>query len=317
MNAPEKIIEPAPVDRQKFIGGSDAAAVMGLSPYATPVELWLEKTGQREREQPDPVRQRILDRGKKLEPFVLDMVLDKLRERGHQIELIQRNQRYIDPEHPFLAAEIDFELLLDGEHINGDCKTVIGFARKKWGDEDTDEVPIEYAAQFMHGLMVTNRRRCLVAALIGLDDVAIYWVDRDEETIAGMRAKEVEFWQRCVIGGERPDVFTFSDVKALFPRDNGQAIEATDEIAEKVRELAELKAKHKALEESIDALQLDIAEFISPNAILTHAGKEIATWKGQPQTTFMQKEFRAAHPELAEQFTRRGTVRVLRLKKEK
>lgn len=306
-----------PADRRAWIGGSDAAAVMGLSPWQTPVELWLEKTGQRAPQEPDAARQRILDRGKKLEPVVLDMVVDKLRERGHSVEIVARNKCYSDPEHAFLSCEIDFELLLDGEHINGDCKTVHGFARKKWGEEDTEEVPIEYAAQFMHGLMITGRSRCLVAALIGLDDVAIYWVKRDDDTIAGMRAKEVDFWQRCVLGGERPDVMTFDDIKALYPRDNGQSVEASEEIVAKVEQLAAVKAQKKLIEEREAELQLDISEYISPHAALTYGGKEIATWKGQGHTSFMQKEFRAAHPELADQFTKRSTVRVLRLKKEK
>jgi hypothetical protein len=71
---------------------------------------------------------------------------------------------------------------------------VTGFARKKWGEVDTEDVPIEYAAQFMHGLMVTGRRMCLVAALRSFDDVDLYWTLRDDETIAGMREKLVDFW---------------------------------------------------------------------------------------------------------------------------
>jgi hypothetical protein len=96
------------------------------------------------------------------------MVIDKLRERGLEVELLECNSRYVDPEHPFLSCEIDFELRLSGaleiggiEWVFGrahqcDAKSVTGFARKKWGEEDSEDVPIEYAAQFMHGLMVTG-----------------------------------------------------------------------------------------------------------------------------------------------------------------
>ena len=201
---PLEIVEPGH-DRNKYLGGSDVAAVMGLSPWATPLELWRQKTGREPRQEPTAAKQRIFNRGKKLEPYVVEMVVDKLVEQGHEVELLCVNNRYRDREHPFMAAEIDFELLLDGEHVNGDVKTVHGFAKKKWGVEDSEDVPIEYAAQFMHGLGVTGRERCLVAALIGLDDVAIYWVNRDEETLQAMRAKAVMFWNDHVLADVPPD----------------------------------------------------------------------------------------------------------------
>lgn len=313
MNAPPIITR----DRSKFIGGSDAAAVLGVSPYATPVELWMQKTGRTPKEEPDAARLRVFARGKKLEPYVLEMVIDKLVEQGHDVELLTINALYVDPDYPFLACEIDFELMLDGEHINGDCKTVHGFARKKWGEEETEEVPIEYAAQFMHGLAITGRSRCLVAALIGLDDVAIYWVNRDEETIDAMRHKEIVFWNDCVLADRAPDPIDFDDIKLLFPTDNGQAVEANDEISIKVSMLADVKAEAKRLEEEEEVLKKAIAEFISPNAVLTRHGKEIATWKGQNVNKFAEKLFKAENPDLAAQYITPSIQRVLRLKGKK
>lgn len=329
MNA---VAEPVAHDRTKYIGGSDAAAILGVSPYATPVELWLKKTGKAPKEEIDPARQKIYDRGHKLEPFIREMVIDKLCDLGMQVDLVACNERYCDPEFPFMSCEIDFELRLtgeieiggelvhfDGELVNADAKSVTGFARKKWGDENTEDVPIEYAAQFMHGLMVTPgaRRFCLVAALRSFDDVDIYWTRRDDEVVAAMRAKEALFWNGHVLTGIAPDTLTFDDVKALFPHDNGQTVEASAEIAIKVRELARVKAEIKALEEGEEMLKQQIADFISPHAILTFDGRDIATWKGQGRTDFQEKLFKAEHPELAAQYLKTSTIRVLRLKKEK
>lgn len=305
------------VDRRHFLGGSDIAAVMGLSPWKTPVQLWLEKTGRIQEDAPDKARQRRLDRGKKLEPHIVDMAVDRLIEAGHTVEIVRRNERYQHPEYPFLRAEIDFEAIIDGEHMNGDCKSAHGFARGKWGDEGTDEVPIEYATQFMHGLMVTGRRCCLVAALVGLDDVALYWIYRDDAIIDGMLAKELRFWNECVVGGERPDVLDFSDIKALYPSDNGQAIEATEDIAEAVVALAGIKRDIRLLRAREDELTMQVGEYISPNALLTMGGATIATWKGQNHSSLRQKDLREAYPDIAEQFTKRQIVRVLRLKGDK
>jgi putative phage-type endonuclease len=303
--------------RKTYLGGSDAAAILGVSPYATPVELWLEKTGQAAPKPFDPVRERIFARGKKLEPVVLDMVLDKLREQGHDVELLATNKRYTDPDYPFLSCEIDFELMLDGEHINGDCKTVTGFARRKWGEEDSEEVPIEYAAQFMHGLGITRRRKTLVAALIGLDDVAIYWTIADDETIEAMREKSITFWNDHVLAGVAPDTFTFDDVKLLFPVDNGLSIAASPEIAQKVVELEGIKYKIKTLEEREELLKHEIADFINPFSVLLFDGKEICSWKGQNDTRLDMEKFKDEQPELFNQYKRTKVIRVLRIKKAK
>jgi putative phage-type endonuclease len=314
-------------DRSKFLGGSDAAAVMGLSPWATPVELWQQKTGRVQKDESDPARQRMLERGHKLEPFIREMVIQKLQDEGLQVELLAVNERYQDDAYPFLACEIDFELRLTGsleiggtvyefagEHVNADAKSVSGFARKKWGIENTEDVPIEYAAQFMHGLGITGRRACLVAALRSFDDVDIYWTLRDDETIAAMREKMVRFWNDHVLTDVAPDPIDFSDIKALFPTDNGQAVDATPELAIKVQDLKRVKAAIKDLEEQCELLQFDIANFISPHSILKFDGKEIATWKAQTSGRLDQKRLKEEKPDICAAYMTQSTTRVLRLK---
>ena len=339
-------VVPTP-DRRTFLGGSDAAAVMGLSPWKTPVELWRLKTGKVEPEGMDPARRKILERGHKLEPFIRDMAVDKLRdEYGLEVEVLAINERYNDPEHPFLACEIDFELRLtgqvtigevvhvfDGEHVNADAKSVGSFfARKKWGETDSEDVPIEYAAQFMHGLMVTGRRYCLVAALRSFDDVELFWTVRDEETVAAMRPKLVEFWVDHVLADVPPDPIKFSDIKLLFPLDNGEATEATDEIVEKLSRLRQVKQEIKALTDEEDVLTFDIGDFISPNARLTYQGADLASWKAQVDTRVNNDALKEAEIYVRSttdvtgyeritspiaHFSRSKTIRVLRLLKPK
>jgi predicted phage-related endonuclease len=330
-------------DRSTFLGGSDAAAVIGVSPWATPVELWMQKTGRAPRAEPDQVQQKRYDRGHKLEPFIRDMAVDKLRDMGLTVELVACNERYVDPEYGFMSCEIDFEVRLtgaiviggrevifDGEHVNADAKSVTGFARKKWGEEDTEDVPIEYAAQFMFGLMVTKRRFCLVAALRSFDDVDVYWTVRDDETIAGMRSKLAEFWTSHVLPDVPPDPLRFDDIKALFPVDDGTAREASELIVDAVHKLKTVKADIKRLEEAEEALTFEIAEFISPHARLVWQGADIATWKAQSDTRVSNELIASAEiyertedGELARiadtksRFSRTKAIRVLRFPKPK
>lgn len=327
--APRKPKAVAAPDRRTFIGGSDAAAVLGVSQWMTPVQLWKLKTGRAQPKPVDPVRKRQQERGKKLEPVVLDMLLDKLRERGLQVELVARNVYHTDPEHAFLRCEIDFELVVTGEvqigdcvwkldahRVNGDCKTVHHFQRRKWGDEDTEEVPIEYAAQFMHGLMVTGRQLCLVAALIGLDDVGIYWVVRDDLTIAGLREKELTFWHECVQADRAPDPIRFGDIKELYPLDNGRTVEATPEIAEEVERHRRIGIEIDLLEAEREARFLTIADYMGECMTLTVAARPVLTFADQGGRRHVDfKALRAKHPDIAALFESEGErVRVMRHK---
>lgn len=322
--------EPPPRDRSKFLGGSDAAAVMGLSPWTTPLELWQYKT-RRVVKEDDPSKARIYRRGHKLEPFIREMTIEKLQDMGFEVELVGVNKLYDHPDKPYLSCEIDFELVISGAmempdggieqfrkaHINCDAKSVTGFARKKWGDVGTDEVPIEYAAQFMHGLSVTGRSVCLVAALRSFDDVDLFWIRRDDETIAAMFNKSVEFWEEYVLKDVPPDPVNFADVKLLFAKADpfAEIADCDDATAQTVADLKKVKGALKDLKEQEEDLTFRIAKEIGDKPGLKYMGRPICTWNNEALTKFRQKEFAEEHPELAETYTTRGQHRVLRMKK--
>lgn len=309
MNAPDSIFMP---DRSKFIGGSDAAAILGVSKWKTPFQLYQEKIGALV-EESNPDRDRVLSRGKRLEPIVVEMLVDELQADGHDVQIIARNERYQDAEHPFLACELDLEMRIDGEELNGEIKTVHPFAAKDWGDEGTDEIPIYYAAQVMHGLMIVPRRRTIVAALIGADDLRVHFVERDDETIAAMRSSEIEFWQR-VQDRNPPDPTAPEDVKWLYQRDGGEVIDADDDLVQLVQELKDEKAAAKNLEGRIELLATRIKARMGTAATLIYRGAPIATWKTQSANRFDTKAFSAAHPDLDKQFRKTSESRVFLLK---
>lgn len=304
------------IDRTQFLGGSDAAAVLGLSSWTTPVELWQQKVGIAQAEATEAVK-RMRARGHKLEPFIRDMVVEKLADEGHDVELLACNHRYVDPEHPFLRSEIDFELMLDGEHVNGDAKSVSGFARDKWGAEGTDQMPIEYIAQGMQGLMVSpgRRRRTLFAALRSFDDVDIYWVTRDDETIAGMRDKLVRFWTQHVVPKVPPDPRDFADVRALFPKATKANVEATPEILGKVARLREIATEQAKLTGEEERLRFDIARFMGDHALLTSGVRDLLTWENQPRKSFDLDAFKRDHPDWVALYMKQTTSRVMRFAK--
>lgn len=308
MNAP---IQLHP-DRTQFIGGSDAAAILGVSRWKSAFQLYQEKIGAFV-EVSNPERDKRLNRGKRWEPIVIEMLVDELENRGHEVEVIARNRRYKDPEFSFLEAEIDLELRIDGEEVNGEMKTVHPFSAKDWGEEGTDEIPIYYVAQGMHGLMIKPRRRMIVAALIGADDLRIHEMARDDELIAVIREKEIAFWNR-VQNRIPPDPTEPEDVKWLYAKDAGTVAEADDELALMCQELKDKKALSKNLESMIESLETRLKARMGDAATLLYRDRPIATWKTQTASRIDIKGIETVHPEIATAFRKTNEFRVLRLK---
>lgn len=301
---------PVAIDRRKFLGGSDASAVLGINPWRTPLQLWRDKTQPAMPENASQDRVRVLERGKRMEPYVLDLLTV---ETG--LCIVARNVRYVDPEHPFLAAEIDGVSISDADsEQNVEIKTVSPFKASEWGELGSDEIPVHYTAQAQHGLMVTGRLVCTFGVLIGGDDFRVYRVERDDEIIAAMREREVRFWRDHVEALVPPPASNASDVARLFAKDNGTAVEATPEILTALEQLRELRAETDRLEHQAAETKGRLQAFMRDAARITSNGRDLATWRSQTANRFDQRAFQAAHPELFEQFIKSTESRVFRLR---
>jgi len=293
------------LDRSTYLGGSDVAPILGISPWRTPLDVYLDKIQPR-KEETDPGRLKVLNRGKRMEPYVIDLLAE---ETG--LEIIRRGERYLDPDLDFIAAEIDAEAAT-GENI--EIKTVSPFKAREWGEEQSDEIPLHYAAQAMHGMMVTSREVCVFGVLIGGDDFRVYRIERDDVTIDAIRQKEIEFWSR-IQARQAPEPSTVSDVFRLFgTKDSGLAVEASESLQADVIALKSLKDDAKRLGAQIDLREERIKLHMADASILTMQGQPVLTWKEQSSKRFDQSAFKADQPELYEKFIKTVTSRVFRLK---
>jgi putative phage-type endonuclease len=316
------------LDRATYLGGSDIAAIMGLSPWATPLDVYLRKIG----EVPDAMpldKMRIFKRGKRLEPIAIDMLIEE-----YGINVTRRSpednpNRYRDAKYPFMAAEIDFEWADDDGVIqNGEIKTVHNLVAYKWGEEDTEDIPVEYAAQCMWGLGITGRDRCMVGALIGADNLLRYTIERDEATIEGMRAKAVDFWNNNVLARKPPDPVNMTDMMHLFARVRGRPVQLDEDAQVLVGQLANARAAKKSAADAEEDLKFRICDYIrlqwnlddikdvkDDNALLLVDEKTVATWKAQSMNTIDVNKLRHEQPEIATKYNQTTHTRVLRIKK--
>lgn len=322
-------------DRRVFIGGSDAAAVLALHPYKTPLKLYLQKRGE-DNDEPtheDRQRDRALARGKREEPHIVDDLVKLCHINITKRSLPDAPNYYLDPECDFLAAEIDAEWQvttkaceylasqrgieippeLVGTTQNVEVKTAHPFiAWKMFGEEGTDEIPIEYFVQAMHGLMVSGRQICLVALGVYIDDPVLYLVRRDEERIAGIRDREVRFWLDNIQAGIPPAPVNLPDVYRMLKRRLATRVEATPQVEALVKSMRQMREKSTAYKEAADTLALEIGEFLlgaegmekptkdqKGKHVITVNGKEVLSVRYQEQDRIDADMLRLKYPEVA------------------
>ena len=163
---PEKVVDISNLSREdwleyrkKGIGGSDVAAIMGISPFATIRDLFYNKTGVQpviqEEEESNWVAKEV---GHRLEDLVAEIFSKKTGLEVFPVRVMFRHPLY-----PFMLADVDFFVRIpDGTFAILECKTCNYNAKDKWADEG---IPAHYVLQVRHYLSVMNMQKAFIACL--------------------------------------------------------------------------------------------------------------------------------------------------------
>lgn len=289
MNAREEWLNA----RRAGLGGSDVAAILGLSPYRTALDVWLDKTGQA----PDQKESEAMYFGTLLEDVVAN---EYARRSGNKVQRVKTMLAH--PERPWMIGNIDRAVVAPGSRVRWEagqlkgadgileCKTANAYVSKAWGSENDDEMPVHYVAQCMWYLGITGAPWCDLAVLIGGNRYLYKRIERDEETIAGMVAKAGAWWQAHVVDGIPPDPATGADAATLFRQDDGSSIEADADLTALICEAQQLKAEIAEREERLageknpDALVSRIKARMGAASAITVGGQKVVTWKASKPT---------------------------------
>jgi len=204
--------------RKGGIGSSDAAAAVGLNPYQSQLELWMEKTGRVPTAPPGDGGaddQSPMYWGSLLEPIVAAHYTRRTGNRVRRINAVLQH-----PEHPWMLANIDREVLGAPDVQLLECKTAGIQGAWLW----RDGVPEYVQLQVQHQLAVTGKQAADVALLLGGQELQIFRIERDEELIAQLITLEREFWGYVERGQAPPaDGSDSADraLRALYPQDTG------------------------------------------------------------------------------------------------
>ena len=291
------------MDRTKFLGASEAGAVLGISPYRTPFRVWQEKVGLVLPDPPGiPARA-----GNALENLVLDLFQE---ETGKMVSY--RQEEFEDDEYPFLKCHVD-GLADSGEIV--EAKTT--GSDKGWGEPGTDQIPQVYLAQVTVQMYLAGLRIAYVPVLIGREDFRIYKVERDEELEKLILPRLVKFWTENVEKKIAPPPVTLQDIYDAFPRHEARQVEATEEIHNAVRKLSDIQSRIKALEKEETETKALILSHMQSADELVYGGKVLATWRTQNAKRLNNARLKELYPKAVEDCTGEITSRVFRLKKSK
>lgn len=283
--------------RRGGIGGSDAAAIVGLSPWKSAFALWLEKTGQAEPENLSE-NERVYW-GTQLE----DLIAREFTKRTGKET--RRRGLMANDDFPFLLASVD--RLIVGEDAGLECKT--SSFGKAW---DGEEVPDSYYVQCLHYMLVTGAARWYIAALIGGNRFVWKEVQRDEKDVAALLEAEKEFWRKVEAREMPPVDGTASCTKALSERFRGglPPIELPTEAGAMLAELAELEAAGKRIDTQAEEIKNRFREMLGDaEEGIFRKGDELrrVLWRTQAgRETLDGKRLKAERPEVYAEYVKQG-----------
>ncbi|HBP5580922.1 YqaJ viral recombinase family protein [Pseudomonas aeruginosa] len=238
--------------RKHGIGSSDAAAAVGLNPYKSQLELWLEKTGRDAglpksdpNDEDSPTYW-----GNILEPIVANHYA---RRTGNRVRRINAVLQHPDPKLDWMLANIDREVIGASDVQILECKTAGINGARLW----KEGVPVYVQLQVMHQLAVTGKQAADVAVLLGGQHLEIHRIERDEELIARLIELERDFWgyvQRDTPPPADGSESAEQALRCLYPEDQGHTLDftqdpllsATFDELQMVRASLELQGKREA-----------------------------------------------------------------------
>ena len=294
--------------RPHGIGGTDIGAILGLSPYKTPLELWSELVSSDSPASRDMLHLRY---GQHTESFVA-----KEYERATGMFTVEHSPTLFHKTHGYMFGHIDrfvqdtpdIPAVVDGVIAANrllECKTSSAFSKNDWGEAGTDQVPPLYLVQCAWYMAITECEVADLAVLIGNSDFRVYCIKRDLELEDLILEHAKRFWFDHVLGNTPPAPVNVQDVSLLFPKEaQGSSVEASDELIRCIQTYQDGCNRSQVLSDECERLKLEILSFMGEAEKLIHSGKTLATWKcAKSSQRIDTKALAAAHPDIAKDFT--------------
>lgn len=295
--------------RRQGLGASEVAAVLGLSPWQTPLSVWRTKQGI-----PNEIPEDLAYFGHALEPVIAKWIEDKRPEVGALTPGISVRS----VEWPWLTASPDRIVLepvdpYEVQPIPVELKTSSAYSKDKWADG----VPLYYQAQVQTQIAVIGAPYGWLAVLHGGNSPELFRVERDDQFIDQLVHITDEWWNTYVVGEVAPEPTVLAE---LNPSEPGTAVTGSEAVLEAAERRAVLLSDIQAQKEEADALTLAIGTYMDTAETLTDpAGQPVLTFKTQAgRKSVPVRDLETRHPDIARELvTQSAPFRVMRYARKK
>ena len=289
--------------RRKGIGGSDASAIMGQNPWASPLTVYFDKVGIA----PEKTESEAMRQGTDCEEVVAARFT---RETGLKVKRCHKLIQH--PDYPWMLANIDRQVVCKG-FIGLECKTTSPFNRTDFSE---GSIPPNYYWQCQHYMAVTGAEEWYLAVMVFSTAFHVFRIPRNETAIEQLIEAERSFWTENVQAGVAP-----------YP----SGIDAEDQVIDSMyatrrdrpadigdmRQQLEILALHeqeaKALDEKIKAIKQQL-KLRMGECTTAACGRFLITWRDETRTTLDTKRLKLEQPETFAMYAKTSVSRPLKIK---
>jgi putative phage-type endonuclease len=254
--------------RDKCLTGTEVPAILGLSPFLKPIDVWLDKKGLR-----TFTPNAAMLAGKRFEHAILEETASRA---GRPLTFADPYNLIRVPEFPLLGATLDARWQDTGCPV--DAKN-IRYRDEDWGEDGTGDFPLYYRLQLHIQMMATGTQSADLAVCFTGQDFYHYTIGRDRE-IDTLVMEESERWWKKHIDGDTPPLPDGSEsytsyLKSRFARSTDVLIEPDDNARRIAENLRETKVRIAAMEEIRETFEQQLKAIIGDAACI----KGVASWK--------------------------------------
>ena len=286
--------------RKRGIGGSDVAAILGISKWKSAVWLWQDKTNQSNEETEE---NEAMQWGNIMEPVIRNHFAEVMGKSVVEVKAMLQHLEY-----PFMLADVD-GLTVDDEGNPAilEIKTASEYKRNEW----ENDIPAYYQTQVQHYICVTGVAKAYVAVLIGGNSFKVFEVDADSEVQRMLISVEKEFWNK-VQNMVRPEIDGSDAATGLLDCAYRGGISEQIVLPEEAIEYVDLYIEASAEEDNAKAKKQDAANHIKEfmrdydrAKCLNHA----ISWKPVSSERLDSKALKEDEPEIYQKYVKTSTSR--------
>jgi putative phage-type endonuclease len=283
--------------RREGLGSSDAPAVVGLSPWASPLSVYLDKIGALPPTPDTPA----MAMGRTLEAVIADLVARETGWRVRQAGAVLQSRA-----HPWLLADLDRWI---GIPDVGECPLEIKAVGPRQADAWADgQIPPHVLIQVYHQLLVTGAPEGVVAGLVWGQTVHIHRIQPDPGRLDTLLDIERRFWQEHVLARRPPPVdasaATTAAIRAAFQPDPDRAVELPEAAKAYLALRAQLQRQADALATQIREIDAQLQLWLGDAGQGLIEGAVACRWIQHTRTDLDVKRLRADQPDLARRYER-------------